>query len=390
MKKVKIWLGIIALMSFFVGCGAPAEQPTGNSLQPTPAASPQAVPRSIPERFKVTLTGKLGGRYDVQMDLERQGDEIKGSYFYERAGAARISEKYITLSGKIDVGGNVQLTEEAYTTDMSKPRKTGEFQGKLTPVRIDGEEILQFSGNWTRARDKQTLPFSLEQRRLSLGGYKLSNSERKEENKSPRYELTTNLPQLTGGDPAQVARFNQLVVDATAADVSEFKRDSAEMKQAGQRADEKEDAPGHTLEIDHSVVSSTPEYVSILLTTFSYLGGAHPNTKTVAINWDLRRGSKLELADLFTPGANYLPLLSDYCRRELKKLKVGDDEWIDRGAGPALENYKSWNITPQGLMITFDAYQVASYAEGPQEVIVPYSILRAVINPQGALRGYRQ
>ena len=387
MKKISLWIGIIGLMSFLSGCGAPAEQAAGNSLQPAPAATLQAAPKTIPDRFKITLTGKLGGKYDVQMDLERQGEEIKGSYFYERPGAARIAEKYITLAGRIDAGGNVQLTEEAYTSDTSKPRKTGEFQGKLTPVTIDGEDLQQFSGNWTRARDKQTLPFSLEQRRQSLGGYKLSNSERKEENKSLRYELTTNLPQLTGGDPAQVARFNQLVADAIAADVSEFKRDSEEMKE--QRAAEKADAPGHTLEIDHSVVSSTPEYVSILLTTFSYLGGAHPNTKTVAFNWDLRRGSKLELADLFAPGANYLPLLSDYCRRELKKLKVGDDEWIDRGTGPVPENYQSWNITPQGLMITFDAYQVASYAEGPQEVIVPYSILRSVINQQGALRNFR-
>jgi hypothetical protein len=37
------------------------------------------------------------------------------------------------------------------------------------------------------------------------------------------------------------------------------------------------------------------------------------------------------------------------------------------------------------LLITFDEYQVAPYAAGPQKVAIPYSELRALINPQGPL-----
>ena len=36
-------------------------------------------------------------------------------------------------------------------------------------------------------------------------------------------------------------------------------------------------------------------------------------------------------------------------------------------------------------MITFDEYQVAPYAAGPQEVTVPYGALQAVIHRQGPL-----
>src|SRR5262249_30472423 len=99
-------------------------------------------------------------------------------------------------------------------------------------------------------------------------------------------------------------------------------------------------------------------------------------------------GAILKLADLFQPNSNYLKVISDYCIKEIKKLDVSDDEWIRNGAGPKLENYDSWNVTPEGLQITFDAYQVASYAAGPQEVTVPYSLLKPIINPDGPLAAF--
>jgi hypothetical protein len=55
-----------------------------------------------------------------------------------------------------------------------------------------------------------------------------------------------------------------------------------------------------------------------------------------------------------------------------------------------VENYRNWNITPDGLMITFDEYQVAPYAAGPQTVTVPYSELRGLINPEGVLKQFTQ
>jgi hypothetical protein len=46
-------------------------------------------------------------------------------------------------------------------------------------------------------------------------------------------------------------------------------------------------------------------------------------------------------------------------------------------------NYQSWSITRRGLGINFDSYQVGPYAAGPQFVLVPYSTLKDLINPEG-------
>jgi hypothetical protein len=59
------------------------------------------------------------------------------------------------------------------------------------------------------------------------------------------------------------------------------------------------------------------------------------------------------------------------------------DEEIQNGAAPNAKNYQNWTITRKGLGINFDAYQVGPYAAGPQYVLVPYSSLKDLINPEG-------
>jgi hypothetical protein len=64
------------------------------------------------------------------------------------------------------------------------------------------------------------------------------------------------------------------------------------------------------------------------------------------------------------------------------------EELIDAGAGPRADNYRAWNITKKGLWITFDPYQVAAYAAGPQYILVPYSVLKDLIKPDGPIAAY--
>ena len=122
-----------------------------------------------------------------------------------------------------------------------------------------------------------------------------------------------------------------------------------------------------------------------------YEGAAHPNHNSLVFNYDLQTGRKLDLADLFKSNSDYLAVISDYAIKALIKEMAPDpdSDWIKEGAGAKEENYKSWNITRQGLKVTFDAYQVASYAEGPHEVVIPYAVLKDVIDSNGPLARMR-
>ncbi len=110
-------------------------------------------------------------------------------------------------------------------------------------------------------------------------------------------------------------------------------------------------------------------------------------------NYDLKNGKKLALADFFKPKSNCLSVISNYCIKNLKEQSkkadaMLDDEQIKSGAGPALDNYKACAITKKGLWVTFNPYQVGPYAAGPQYVLVPYAVLKDLINPDGPIGSF--
>jgi hypothetical protein len=45
----------------------------------------------------------------------------------------------------------------------------------------------------------------------------------------------------------------------------------------------------------------------------------------------------------------------------------------------------TWHLTSDGLLVTFNEYQVAPYASGPQTVIAPYAQLKGLISPREPL-----
>jgi hypothetical protein len=351
-----------------------AQQP--DSTQPNETAVP------APSEFKEVFTGTIDDKRAIRMELERHGATLSGGYFYERAGAFNLALRTLELSGRIDGDGNVTLTETAYTGD--RQRKTGEFKGKLDALSANGDISVRFSGLWT-GNDGKQIPFNMRQIRYDLSGLKLVEKNEKIENKKARYEIATSLPQLSGADSARAEKFNQSVANLTAARVGEFKTAVDEEARAGAAVeqDAKSARPPNTLSLRYEITAANKDFISALFSFNEYMGGAHPNTATESFNYDLNRNEPLRLTDLFVPNSNYLKVISEYSIRELKKLE--STSWVEEGAGLKIENFHSWNITPAGLMITFDPYQVGPYAAGEHVVVVPYSVLKPIIRPDGLL-----
>jgi hypothetical protein len=140
---------------------------------------------------------------------------------------------------------------------------------------------------------------------------------------------------------------------------------------------------GSYVDIWYDVFDAGDNLISIKFNVGWYAAGAaHPNSYSITLNYDLNAAQELMLADLFKPNARYLQALSAYATASLKKAGRLD---FPEGALPKEENFRSWNITRQGLIINFDDYQVTPHAVGPQQVIVPYSVLKAIIKTDGAL-----
>ena len=116
-----------------------------------------------------------------------------------------------------------------------------------------------------------------------------------------------------------------------------------------------------------------------IFTIATYTGGAHglQLTKTFVYN---KKGKLISNTDLFSDNKKGLDIVSSFVQKELLNKKVGDASWIENGAGPIFDNYQVFILKEDGVEFIFDPYQVASYAEGKQSIVVPFSVFKDFFN----------
>lgn len=135
----------------------------------------------------------------------------------------------------------------------------------------------------------------------------------------------------------------------------------------------------NSLTLDYKTYYIDKNKLSILvyLSTY-YVGAAHPNNQILSLNYNLNTGNKIELKDLFKSNSNYLKTISDYSFKQLSKklATTNDDSWVRSGTSDKTENFKTFTIDSNSITIYFQTYQVASYAEGSQEVKIPFALLK--------------
>lgn len=203
----------------------------------------------------------------------------------------------------------------------------------------------------------------------------------REANRRLRYTITAKYPQTVGAKAQHLAQLDAALKNLITSYVNDFKKDF-------QPPEERMSTMGSTFDSRYVVELATADLVSVDFGISTYYeGAAHGNYNSLAFNYWFETGKTLTLADLFKPNANYLDALSNYSIKALRR-KLGaeiDNEWIQKGAGAEAENYQSWNITRRGLKITFNPYQVASYAQGPQVLVIPFAALKGIIDPNGPL-----
>src|SRR5216110_3179954 len=80
-------------------------------------ATPTPAP---PTQLDKVFVGKLGGKYDVRLQLAREGGTLTGQYSY-----VHVAESLLGLRGAIDATGAFTLDE------FDAGKKTGTFKGQM-------------------------------------------------------------------------------------------------------------------------------------------------------------------------------------------------------------------------------------------------------------------
>src|SRR5262245_43613068 len=185
---------IVACLLLSIGCRKTTTPPP---TAPPPSTSPaQELSHSqggeTPAPQAKYFKGSIGTSLDLQMKLVRTGDQLAGSYFYQKVGTR------IDVRGNVDKDGNLTLDE----FDPAG-KQTGVFKGIWTVDSKDG--MITLAGNWSKPpnqkdSDKKTA-FSVHEEPITFtGDVDLMSKQIKENNKKLNYTIDVQYPQLTGGN----------------------------------------------------------------------------------------------------------------------------------------------------------------------------------------------
>lgn len=311
------------------------------------------------------------GASSFVMKLKKESSNLTGSYYYLK------TRKDISLKGTIDNKNKIKLEE------TSEGKVTGTFTGDWKDT--DSDPAVRLEGQWKRPGSEEEWGFyATEQTIETTGEQKIEDKSIKDEDKKKKLSVSIFYPQISGFG-AQTDAINKDIASTFNKDIAQFKKETDCTESiAGDL--------GCYFEVSYNTDIATDDLLSFSFEANTYSGGAHPNSFTTTLTYDVKSGKIIELGELFKPNSNYVKTISDYCIEALKKqMRVPeqgiepDEQMIKDGAGPKEENFNSWSVSKKGIVVYFAPYQVGPYAAGPQVVVIPYKVLKDKAKENGAL-----
>lgn len=141
--------------------------------------------------------------------------------------------------------------------------------------------------------------------------------------------------------------------------------------------DEKNHFPAITYEVlvEYAVTFNQRCITSLFTDQYMFTGGAHGTTIRRGDTWDFQNGSRIPVSAFYPPGADFrsciLKVVNAQIRERLKKMpgtyfddyeKLTDENW----------NARDFYVTPDGLVVFFQQYEVAPYSTGMPRFFLPF------------------
>jgi len=129
-------------------------------------------------------------------------------------------------------------------------------------------------------------------------------------------------------------------------------------------------------------------YVSFLLSTADYTGGAHPNSYFGSRLYELKPGGArlLDLGDLFSKNVDWAGPLTELVTADLAGQGAA---WIvDGSVSVTLADLATFALGPTGITFVFDPYAMGPYVEGAYIVTLPYSEVAGLAPTDGPIAAF--
>lgn len=136
------------------------------------------------------------------------------------------------------------------------------------------------------------------------------------------------------------------------------------------------------IEVEAEPLLSSAEVATLDLSISAYTGGAHPNARRQLVSFAVPTGQLLGADDLT---ADVGALTAAVERRFRVQRGLGPDDdleaagfWLSDGRFILPDNL---GLTADGLLVHWDAYEIAPYSMGPTTVEVPKEDLEGIVRP---------
>lgn len=235
-------------------------------------------------------------------------------------------------------------------------------------LRSSQSKHLLFSGDWRSDETAAGLECRLVERRFDLpAGVELVSKRVVTEHSDPEIRVDLEYPQLESTDGRLVSEFNRKaeVLASEGADrfVPSLREDGPPLSNG---------SLGSSYDVRYDVLFGRDGILSIRFEVETYSeGAAHQQIGYDELTFNVGRGQRISLRDLFKPGVRCLETISAYCENDSRIQSVLNN---DLGLRPMADNLRVWNITVDGLLITFPPYQIGNFADGTQHVTVPFRV----------------
>ncbi|MCK8479143.1 DUF3298 and DUF4163 domain-containing protein [Flavihalobacter algicola] len=131
--------------------------------------------------------------------------------------------------------------------------------------------------------------------------------------------------------------------------------------------------------IDGEVTYRSPEIICIAINSYLDTGGAHGNTNVRFFNFNPQTGTVLNMKDLISNQEG----LSKIIERELlKNIKNGTENQPTEDVffGKDFQLPESIGFSDEGLIVLYNPYEIAAYAQGIIEFTIPFTEVNSFLN----------
>ncbi|MCJ0891286.1 RsiV family protein [Rhodococcus sp. ARC_M5] len=174
------------------------------------------------------------------------------------------------------------------------------------------------------------------------------------------------IPQLSGGDPAVTAEFNESMRAAL--------QDQIDGDYGYDFALSDGYSTGATY-VGRRVISAEQ-----ITDWIAVPPGAHGNSLLATVTIDADTAQPISLGDAFTDLDSGLSRLSERAAEILPTTRAGES-FERSGIEPTVANFGNWTASPEGMNIHFGDYQVGAYGLGLITITVPWTDLSDVLAP---------